>query len=165
MNEFEALRVKNLIESINKVLLYTTNDEDINLFNNRINYYSKILNDYQCKKLTVYDITKKESGNIKLALKQRIVNTLYKPYSNKHFIENHETKRLLKTSMLDRVNKACEKTVLTDDIINCKVLLSRRYQNSYCRDRLGIEMNEILMNQMLDCFIEQNKELVYELSK
>lgn len=72
----------------------------------------------------------------------------------------NENKEILKPyyDFCEKLKDACDKTKLSDEVVAAKILLIRKYGNSYRYDRLGIETNECLKKMMLEEFIKQNKE-------
>lgn len=189
MDKLNLIRLSKANECLKMAIVYL-NNEHVELINNIIELYSKEINCFNNKQITVINPTKTELGLISSALK-KIVRGYYSNYFipvpefvysdtyKEHYklyedccccehcdeqldlSEKHYNKYDDKNRELEiELKNACSKTIIPEDIINAKILLRRRQPNSFQYNKLEVELNEYLNAKMLEAFINQNQDFI-----
>lgn len=169
LNESDLIFVKNIIKK---------NTEDINNYNNKnlkiINPTKKELGQIRAslKKIVfafyINPIIKKH--NFKFNFSEKYIN--HNPNLKNQgcwcddccneYAKQEEAYELVYNPiriLTSKINEACDNTIIPKNIIDAKILLSRKNPNYWTgNDKLDYELSEYLKIKMLESFNEQNKE-------
>lgn len=169
LNESDLIFVKNIIKK---------NTEDINNYNNKnlkiINPTKKELGQIRAslKKIVfafyINPIIKKH--NFKFNFSEKYIN--HNPNLKNQgcwcddccneYDKQEEAYELVYNPiriLTSKINEACDNTIIPKNIIDAKILLSRKNPNYWTgNDKLDYELSEYLKIKMLESFNEQNKE-------
>lgn len=150
MDELDVIRINMAVESLQKAVVYL-NETDANVVREMIDTHIEVVNRYNRRNLTVINPTKKELGVVGSSLKKRVLS-VYNDPAQKTWIK-----------------WLCDKTRLSKELVDAKILLARQHGSWYRMNKLEIELNEHLLQQMFMEFQTQNSKqlnkLNYETSK
>jgi hypothetical protein len=148
----DALKIKEYatyVSHLKKIKQYSVDVDETLYFDKLIEKYSKIVNETNLKELNVYDPSRVELGKILSCLKARV--------RFKHY--NQLTEKLgCKNKAFFKIKEDCEKTKLSDEIISARILFIRKTNGWYKLNKLELEIDEYLKNEIHLEFLNQNPE-------
>ena len=153
-------RLSCAVIELKKSLLYLNND-DKSLVDVMISKYEAIISEYNKNNLTVMNPTKTEIGKIMGGLKVMV--------KAKYLNNIKSQKSINKVDAHFLFMEASNKTIIPQELVDGKILLRRRVNNSYEYTPLELALNQYLNIEILKEFNNQNKQLIntynYESSK
>jgi hypothetical protein len=150
-DEVEIFKHSKFVILAKELIKYCDGIYDLDILKDAVTNSDQTVKDYDWKNRRASNPTEEELNAVQQSLRRKVINS--------HCLDKETGYRIYGENYHEFVTSSLN-TKISPHIVNSKILLRRRLGNYNSPNRLERELNEMLLDEMYKCFVDQNKELI-----
>lgn len=148
--QIEIFKHSKVIEIAQDLMKYAEGLYDVDFIRCMLKDSKYLVDSFNWENQTVANPTIKELNIIRRSMLRRVIDNHCK----------HDSGYIKYGASYDLFRDAVLNVKIPDHLISSKILLKRRVGKIQNCNHIEQELNEMLLNELYNCFVEQNKELI-----